>query len=89
MFDFMLGATGMKPVWENAYDEWLEENMDSSDDEKKEKKKELEEDFLNRKSKPVKNQKQHQKYLSDKIHSNKTNGATDQSELPTFNNYGE
>lgn len=89
MFDFMLGATGMKPVWENAYDEWLEENMDASDDEKKEKKKELEEDFLNRKSKPVKNQKQHQKYLSDKIHNNKTNGATDQSELPTFNNYGE
>lgn len=89
MFDFMLGATGMKPVWENAYDEWLEENMDASDDEKKEKKKELEEDFLNRKSKPVKNQKQHQKYLADKIHNNKTNGATDQSELPTFNNYGE
>lgn len=43
------------------------------------------EDFLSRNSKPAKNQKVHLSYLKQKIHNNKTNGATDQKEMPDAN----
>ena len=45
--------------------------------------------FLNRSSKPAKNQKAHSQYLKRKAHSNKTNNATAQSELPKYNQIGE
>lgn len=89
MLDYMMGVMGYNSLNESAYDEWLEENMDASEEEKAAKKKELEEDFLNRKSRPVKNQKSHLSYMKNKMNSNKTNGATAQSELPTFNQYGQ
>ena len=45
--------------------------------------------FVKRSSLPAKNQKNHSKYLRKKAHSNKTNDATAQSELPKFNQIGE
>lgn len=45
--------------------------------------------FVKRSSLPAKNQKNHSKYLRKKAHSNKTNNATTQSELPKFNQIGE
>lgn len=45
--------------------------------------------FLKRSSKPAKNQKAHAQYLKRKVHSNKTNNATAQSELPKYNQIGE
>ena len=45
--------------------------------------------FLKRSSKPAKNQKAHSQYLKRKAHSNKTNNATAQSELPKYNQIGE
>lgn len=45
--------------------------------------------FLNRSSKPAKNQKAHATYLKKKAISNKTNNATAQSELPKYNQIGE
>lgn len=44
--------------------------------------------FLNKRSKPVKNIKSHYHYLKKKAY-NKTNNATDQKELPKFNQIGE
>lgn len=44
--------------------------------------------FLNRRSKPAKNQKQHKRYLKRKM-VNKTNNATAQPALPIFNQIGE
>ena len=89
MLDYMIGVMGYDSLNESTYDEWLEENMDASEEEKAAKKQELEEDFLNRRYKPAKNQKNHLNYMKNKMHSNKTNGATDQSELPKFNQFGE
>ena len=45
--------------------------------------------FVKRSSLPAKNQKNHTQYLRKKAHSNKTNNATAQSELPKFNQIGE
>ena len=45
--------------------------------------------FIKRSSLPAKNQKNHTQYLRKKAHSNKTNNATAQSELPKFNQIGE
>ena len=45
--------------------------------------------FLKRSSKPAKNQKAHSQYLKRKTHSNKTNNATAQHELPKYNQIGE
>ena len=45
--------------------------------------------FVKRSSLPTKNQKSHAQYLRKKAHSNKTNNATVQSELPKFNQIGE
>ena len=45
--------------------------------------------FISRKSLPAKNQKAHTKYLKKKEHSNKTNNATAQHELPKYNQIGE
>ena len=45
--------------------------------------------FVKRSSLPTKNQKSHAQYLRKKAHSNKTNNATAQSELPKFNQIGE
>ena len=45
--------------------------------------------FLKRSSKPAKNQKAHAQYLKRKAHSNTTNNATAQSELPKYNQIGE
>ena len=45
--------------------------------------------FVKRSSLPAKNQKNHAQYLRKKAHSNKTNNATAQSELPKFNQIGE
>ncbi len=88
MLDYMMAIMEFN-LDESAYDEWLEENLDASDEEQKEMKKKFHEDFLNKSSKPVKNQKAHLQYLKKKMHSNKTNGATAQDELPTFNQYGQ
>lgn len=46
------------------------------------------EDFLNRRSRPVKNQKAHQSYLKRKEKQNKTNNATAQYDMPTANQFG-
>lgn len=45
----------------------------------------IEEDFLNRKSKPVKNAKAHYAYLKNKQAQNKTNKASAQSDMPSAN----
>lgn len=45
--------------------------------------------FLSKATKPAKDQKAHLKYVKNKMHSNKTNGATDQHELPKYNQLGE
>lgn len=88
MLDYMM-AIMESSLNESAYDEWLEENLDASDEEQEEMKKKFHEDFLNKSSKPPKDQKAHLQYLKKKMHSNKTNGATTQGELPTFNQYGQ
>lgn len=88
MLDYMM-AIIESSLNESAYDEWLEENLDASEEEQKKMKKKFHEDFLNKSSKPPKDQKAHLQYLKRKMHSNKTNGATAQGELPTFNQYGQ
>lgn len=45
--------------------------------------------FVKRSSLPAKNQKNHTRYLRKKAHSNKTNNATAQNELPKYNQIGE
>lgn len=45
--------------------------------------------FVKRSSLPAKNQKNHARYLRKKAHSNKTNNATTQNELPKYNQIGE
>lgn len=45
--------------------------------------------FVKRSSLPAKNQKNHVRYLRKKAHSNKTNNATTQNELPKYNQIGE
>lgn len=45
--------------------------------------------FVKRSSLPAKNQKNHARYLRKKAHSNKTNNATAQNELPKYNQIGE
>lgn len=45
--------------------------------------------FVKRSSLPAKNQKSHTQYLKRKAHSNKTNNATAQNELPKYNQIGE
>ena len=45
--------------------------------------------FVKRSSLPAKNQKSHTQYLKRKTHSNKTNNATAQHELPKYNQIGE
>lgn len=45
----------------------------------------VDENFLNRNSKPVKNAKAHYTFLKKKQAANKTNGATGQSEMPKYN----
>lgn len=45
----------------------------------------IDENFLNRNSKPVKNAKAHYTFLKKKQAANKTNGATGQSEMPKYN----
>lgn len=45
--------------------------------------------FVKRSSLPAKNQKSHTQYLKRKAHSNKTNDATAQHELPKYNQIGE
>lgn len=45
----------------------------------------IDENFLNRNSRPVKNAKAHYTFLKKKQAANKTNGATDQKEMPKYN----
>ena len=47
----------------------------------------IEEDFLNQRSRPVKNAKKHYEYLKKKQSMNKTNGATGQKEMPSANSF--
>ena len=74
-----------KPVKENGYDEWLEDNLD--DDGEDNVASESPVSFVSQKSKPVKNQKAHLKYIKKKAHDNPTNNATGQKEMPSANSF--
>lgn len=74
-----------KPVKENGYDEWLEENLD--DDGEDNVASESPVSFVSQRSKPVKNQKAHLKYIKKKAHDNPTNNATGQKEMPSANSF--
>lgn len=70
---------------ENGYDEWLEDNLD--DDGEDNVASESPVSFVSQKSKPVKNQKAHLKYIKKKAHDNPTNNATGQKEMPSANSF--
>ena len=74
-----------KPMKENSYDEWLEDNLD--DDGEDNVASESPVSFVSQKSKPVKNQKAHLRYIKKKAHDNPTNNATGQKEMPSANSF--
>lgn len=70
---------------ENGYDEWLEENLDNDGEDNVASESPV--SFVSQKSKPVKNQKAHLRYIKKKAHDNPTNNATGQKEMPSANSF--